>query len=229
MRFSEKLHPAEIPAFRGAVANKIGWQHDIFHNHTEEGRQINRYPLMQYKSIGGKAGIFCMGEGVDEIHHFFNQGTWKIQLSGRELNLEILNLELKQHTFQVWDKLFEYQIDNWLALNDKNYEEYTKLKFATEKIEMLENVMKGNMLSMAKSIGWTIEKDIRMKIADIGTPKFLPLKGVKLMAFSLPFYTNMSLPRNLGLGKGVSHGFGSIKNQKKSDINEPRKASEHAE
>ena len=63
--FDTTIEPYEIPAFRGAIAAKVGLEHEWFHNHNNEGlKQVpnhldayvesqqqyhNRYPLIQYK------------------------------------------------------------------------------------------------------------------------------------------------------------------------------------
>lgn len=54
--FDAKISPAEAPAFRGAVIEKVGIGQEIFHNHDngEGGKGCRyRYPLMQYKLTSG--------------------------------------------------------------------------------------------------------------------------------------------------------------------------------
>jgi hypothetical protein len=46
------LKPFQIPKFRGYIGN-IFKDCDLFHNHNNEGKLINRYPLIQYKIING--------------------------------------------------------------------------------------------------------------------------------------------------------------------------------
>ena len=48
--FDSNLQPYQLPAFRGAIARKVGIEHEWFHNHdNENGGFHNRYPLIQYK------------------------------------------------------------------------------------------------------------------------------------------------------------------------------------
>jgi hypothetical protein len=47
LRFTLPLTPAQIPVFRGAVAESAGWEHDLFHNHapSEVGPVASPPPL----------------------------------------------------------------------------------------------------------------------------------------------------------------------------------------
>ncbi len=214
IEFSGELKRYELPAFRAAIAKKAGHEHILFHNHTQNGLR-NKYPLIQYKQIYGKPAILCIEEGVDEIHHFFKQTSWEIKIGEQTQKLSIKNLNVNQFTMQVWDKLFSYSIINWLALNSKNYVEYQKLIGISDQLSFLENLLTSNILSFAKGISWTIEKNIEVKITEQTRTKQLKHKGVNLSAFDLKFSTNVFLPNYIGLGKGASFGFGTIKQIRK--------------
>lgn len=48
--FDTHLDPWDLPKFRGAIARKVGLEHEWFHNHdNENGGYHQRYPLIQYK------------------------------------------------------------------------------------------------------------------------------------------------------------------------------------
>jgi hypothetical protein len=46
VRFDGELAAHEVPAFRGAMAQKAGLEHSLFHNHTSEGYRYG-YPLIR--------------------------------------------------------------------------------------------------------------------------------------------------------------------------------------
>ncbi len=56
---------------------------------------------------------------------------------------------------QVDDKVQEYKLFNWLALNEK------KLKFSNKwkSVLFFKKRLKGNMLAFTKGIDWRIEKN----------------------------------------------------------------------
>ncbi len=209
--FNNELHPHEIPAFRGAVVKKVGREHVLFHNHLNDKEFINRYPCIQYKSLGGKPAIFCIEEGVDEMYKFFVKKDWNIELSNRILELKVDRLDLKQVNLQVWNKKFSYRISSWVALNPDNYLKYRQIPVESDKKAFLEKILVGNILSMAKGVGWNVDKPIVLEVKDLLREKLVVIKGVRITAFDLRFETNVYLPNHLGLGKSVSHGYGILR------------------
>lgn len=209
--FSPQIRAWEIPAFRGAVIAKTGREHILFHNHTENNGFRYSYPLIQYKRIGKQASVLCIKEGVDEIHRFFEQSNWDVNLNGNKMEMKIEQLDMNQYTMNVWDKTFDYSLMNWIALNSENYKKYMQLDVLSNKIEFLERILTGNILSFAKGIDWHIEKDTTVKILDIKHSNTLSLKRKKVLGFDLTFRSNVFLPNFIGLGKSVSIGFGTVK------------------
>ena len=47
-----------------------GRENTLFHNHLGKDYRFS-YPLIQYKRIRKKPHLFCIEDGVDEVHHFF--------------------------------------------------------------------------------------------------------------------------------------------------------------
>lgn len=208
--FETALEPDKVSAFRGAVIEKVGREHPAFHNHAGEEGFIYKYPVIQYKIIHNRPSFFCVGEGVDQIHHFFGLKSWDVVVHGEKLNMAIHKLDLNQCTLNVWDKKFNYTLRNWLALNAENYKTFQAITSLKEKTEFLEKKLTGNILSFAKGVGWHIEKQVQVEIQDIKGQKMIRYKGVPLMAFDVAFSTNVFLPNYLGLGKSASHGYGVV-------------------
>jgi hypothetical protein len=209
--FDTTIEAHEIAAFRGAIVEKVGRENIIFHNHLSNTEFVNNYPLIQYKRVGRKPSVFCLEQGVDEMYRFFVNKEWNMMMAGRELNMKVSSLNLKDYTLRLTPDIMKFRISNWLALNSENYAEFDKLSALSEKIEKLETILTGNILSFAKGINWTIDQQILLKLSLLSAPKVLKYKGVGLTGFDAEFSVNMFLPNYLGLGKGVSHGFGTIK------------------
>ena len=104
---------------------------------------------------------------------------------------------------------------NWLALNQDNYEKYLQLGDKLDELLFLENILKANILSFAKGVKWEVEKNISLRIDAVLSTKVVPYKQQKLVAFDIRFRTNAFLPDFVGLGKGVSLGFGTVSQIKK--------------
>lgn len=210
--FENEISAGLISSFRGAVISRVGLDKKVFHNHDGE-YYVYKYPVIQYKIIGQKASLYCIGNGVDEIHNFFGLRNWDINVQDKKLELKIDRLDLNNFNFNVWDKMFPYQIRNWLALNAENYKKYKQLSGMADRIQMLEKLLVGNILSFAKGVEWQIEKPVKVQIQELRGEKMVHYKGVPLMAFDVNFSSNVFLPNFLGLGKSASHGFGVVYNK----------------
>lgn len=209
--FDTELKSYEIPAFRGAVVEKVGQENIVFHNHLNNHSLIYRYPLIQYKQIDKRPALFCIDYGVDEIHKFFKKPDWSLKIGSRWLDMKIHRLLLNQFNMQVWESSFHYNIRNWIALNQDNYRKYQQIESEKERIALLERTLTANIISFAKGIEWNIEKEIKVSITLPVTIRPVSLKGKKVLGFNTGFTTNVFLPNYIGLGKSVSLGFGMVR------------------
>jgi len=208
--FDTEINSNEVNSFRSAVIEQAGREHNIFHNHASDSKSIFRYPLIQYKKIGKNPSIVCLGEGNDFIHHFFENKGQVIIINGKEHPVRVKKLYMNEFTMQVWDKLFRYKIDNWLPFNEKNYIEFQSISVDYEKNEFLNKILTGNLISMAKGIDWHVDKQIETEIQQVKKMQFVKYKNAHLMCFDVDFVSNVFIPNNIGLGKGVSRGFGVV-------------------
>lgn len=213
--FANDIGSAPVTSFRGAVIEKVGRENLLFHNHLSDDTFLYKYPLIQYKKIGVHPAIFCLDVGVDDIHKLFGQKNWTIDLKGTDVKLEVESLDLKTNTLSVNGHLHNYQLHRWQALNEENYKKYQALSSTVAKIQMLERILTGNILSFAKGIEWRIEEKIIVKISDLQNIHPSRMKDIKVSAFDVKFQCNVVMPDWMGLGKGTSTGFGVIKEIKK--------------
>lgn len=217
--FNHVIAFRDISAFRGAVIERSGREHLLFHNHRE-GNYRYAYPLIQYKRIGNRAGMVCLEEGVHEIHAFFQGGAAALRIGRREAEESVVErLHLDEVNFQVWDKMFHYRITNWLALKSENYAAYLAMPDEAERRRFLSTILRGNLLSMAKGIGWQVDREIRVELDHLGPLRLMTYKNTRLSAFDLRFRTNVWLPPYIGLGKGAALGFGMVQKDKQSQQN----------
>jgi len=214
IQFDEPIKGKDISRFRSAIIDKLENANELFHNHQEDGYRYS-YPLIQYKRINQKAAIVCLEDGVESIQEFFKQNDWKLNFGDSQVNFELKDLHMNQFNLQIWDRYFHYNIFKWLALNQKNYEKYMGLPGEEERLYFLGNILRGNIISFCKGIGFDAQKEIKVDIEEIIRSKVLPFKGIKLQAFDASFKTNMFLPEYIGLGKGVSRGYGIVRTNDK--------------
>lgn len=211
VQFDIPLKQREVPLFRGAVVAKVGREHDLFHNHIDANQYMHRYPLIQYKVLGGRASIVCLGEGTAEIHQLFEKQDWSLQIGEREEKMAIYSLELKQFELAWHEKMLAYRIHDWIGLNQANYAIYQTLPTEAEKTEFLEKRLIGHILGFAGAMDWHIDAPVQVRLLDDMRIQPVRLKDQKLMGFSATFLTNVFLPYHIGLGGKSALGFGTVK------------------
>ena len=105
--------------------------------------------------------------------------------------------------------MVEYKfLTPWLALNQDNYERFANSGI-DERTDILKKILTGNILSMAKGLGYWVEEPIEVLIKL--NPVKINYKNRKMIGFKGGFMTNFMIPNHLGLGKSVARGFGTVK------------------
>jgi hypothetical protein len=212
VRFDTPIDPWELPAFRGAVSHKAGLEHEHFHNHNNDtGGFHYRFPLIQYKQDHGKPLLVCLNEGIEGLHHFFSQPDWTLSLNGRAAPVRIAGLDVKQYTLGVWDRTFRYHIRQWIALNEDNYGTYIRLNSLLERIALLQQILRNQLVGFLHEFGVETERRLEVYVQNLKDERWIEYKRVKMKAFSLEFTANVALPDYLGVGKGCSVGWGVVK------------------
>ena len=215
-----EIHQNEIPLFRGAVIHNLGEHPNVyFHNHLDDDKFRYSYPLIQYKRLEKKAAIVCVEEGVDIIGQFLTEVNGTLTIGERQVTCNTGTILPARILVQTWQEMFSYHISRWLPLNSKNYQLYQTLEGVVEKTTFLENILKGNLLSMLKGLNIHLEKELVLKITDISEAYLLYNKGVKMMAFNADFNCNLSIPNNIGIGKNASIGCGIVHQMRKDTNN----------
>ena len=212
--FDSYLEPWEIPKFRGAMAHKVGLEHDWFHNHKTLDNPTSfhyRYPLIQYKLDKNHPMLICIDKGVEEAQRFFAQADWTLMIGNKRHQMHLKSLEIKQFSLQILQQKREYRIHNWLALNQENYNKYQELERLSEKLDFLEPILIGHILSFAEGVAWQVSSPIELCITDLLDTRWIEHKKVKRLAFNLHFKCNVFIPNFIGLGKSCSQGLGVIK------------------
>ena len=212
VRFDRPLATNELPFFRAAVIEKTARRESLFHNHRDDTRVIYRYPLIQYKTLAHhRAGIVCLGEGTDAIHALFRAGELDLRIGQRRDVFRVEDLHLQQFSPQLTSGPQAYRLTRYLPFNQQHYRRWCALADdPPAQLELLEANLRGNLLAFAKGIGWWIDGTVRVRIDRIHRRGQLRFKNQSLLGFDLTFRTNLVLPPAVGLGKGVSLGFGTL-------------------
>ena len=221
--FDTHIKPWEIKRFRGAIAHKVGLEHEWFHNHNNaNGGYHHRYPLIQYK-IDTKGRqmrpmLLCLDDCIEEAHHLFSQADWSVYLGHDKHHLKIARLHVDKINLNVWEQPFLYRLHKWRALNSDNFRDWQHTDRLAEKYAFLERMLSAHILSMARGVGWELDKRFEVRITKLLKEEWVSFKGVKVLAFTIEFKANVSLPDYIGLGAGVSEGFGTVRKQRMNNV-----------
>lgn len=209
--FSEDIQAYDIPKFRAAVIEKSNRQSDLFHNHQDKDTVLYRYPLIQYKVTNRKASLICLNEATEDIHYLLKQRNFEFRIGREFVEYAIDDVRLKYEIIEVTNKFYNYNILNWLGLNQDNFKIYQQIDSYVDKVRFLEELLEKHILIFMEAMGCQYPEDVRVTIKDIKGEKYIEYKNVFHLTFTLNFRCNLNILNYIGLGKGVSVGFGIIK------------------
>ncbi len=209
LSFQQPLEKSAMRFFKRAMDAKI--QAAGLGDLQSGSSKPHYYPLIQYQHQRGCPQILAIGQGLHQLQAVFKQQEvlhleWKGQT--QVFNLE--TVDLKQCRPQMQQEHLNYEIQDWIALNPANYKAFKKIRDPQAQQAFLENKLKAHLLAFAKGIDWHVEAQIELNIHKIPNVKTVLHRSATVLAFHVQFSCNMLLPDGIGLGKGVSFGFGSI-------------------
>lgn len=205
-----KLQTRDAHKLRGYFGNLFKEYSPLLHNHYDNGSFRHRYPLVQYKILNGIPSLVAVEEGAELLTRLFLKIT-QLQIDGYVHEVNAKNIASGHEMIGYTDELKEYKFETlWMALNQENYRKYLTLN-QIEQAAMLNKILIGHVLSFYKQMGLFLEGNHRLLAKTKVQVKSTRFKEQKMVAFSGNFLVNALLPENIGLGKAVSRGFGTIK------------------
>ena len=198
---------ANASKVRGFLGNQFS-EYIILHNHYGGENFLYSYPLVQYTVFDDTIHILGIDEGAKILKYIAPE------INSFSLDKEYIVEEKTIHEKEVdikpssEEKHYKF-ITPWLGLNNKNYPKYMGLKTWKEKKELINKILVGNILSMSKGLGIIVNKKLYAKTHF--KEQIVDFKSLKMNAFTGEFKIHYDMPDYFGLGKGVSHGFGCVK------------------
>ncbi|RKX94363.1 MAG: hypothetical protein DRP84_07150 [Spirochaetes bacterium] len=209
LTIDSNLNKSDAEKIRGYFGN-LFWDNLYAHQHKPDGSFIYQYPRIQYKIIDASCLLIGFKEGSEIIKKTFHD-LMSINIDGRWKEILSKGLESYATSFFLTSQLISYSfLTPWLALNEENYKKYLQLKNWQQKKDLLSKILIGNLLSISKSLGYTVPEPIKADIQYIREVK-TSLKGTPMIGFLGTFLVNFQIPDYWGIGKSVSRGFGTVK------------------
>jgi hypothetical protein len=208
IRFSRPLWPHEATLLRGyfgsAFADEV-----LLHHHHADGCLHYDYPRVQSKVLNKTAHLIGLGEGCAVVMRLWAEVD-QARIGTEELPVLESGLTRRRELLGETDEPVTYRFRTpWLGLNQDNHRRYESLGDVGERKALLERVLVGNCLSLAKSLGHRVRAHLSADASGL-QPVRARLKGVPMLAFRGTFRINFLLPARLGIGKSVSRGFGTV-------------------
>lgn len=177
----------------------------LLHHHGDGGRFRYSMPDVRFLVIDKTPCLVGLRDGMDMVE-VVAKGTKTLKAGRKSYTVTGHDFIEDRMELGIGPGLNQYTSRSpWLALNQKNT---TKFFAADEKENetLLESILTGNFLSLAKNMEITIRGRVLVKLLAFAAKKVItpnPMRG-----FEVSFVSNMLLPEFLGLGKMVSKGFG---------------------
>jgi len=171
-------------------------------------RQKFLYPRVQVKILNEQIYIVGINEGVDSIKAIAKKMDF---LDFGNITFQILDNEIEEHQnrFQPVTKLIRYRfVTPWVALNQTTGYRYRNLNNA-DRVNFLNRLLGQNIVFMAREMGMELEENIFTKVT---LSSLFPrqVDENNWGAFDGEFRANFVLPNYLGIGNGITRGYGTL-------------------
>lgn len=213
LHFDLALHPGQIRAFRAAISELVGFQHEGFHHHREIAGASHyhwSYPLIQYRISKGQVKMTGINTGAAAIKKYLlpRLGT-TLHLMGKEYALSDYRVRERTVNIHLLPKFQTYRLRHWIALNPRNYRQWKKDK-PEARLDLLSRALTGHLRAMGEGLALPESKTIQAKVIAVEGFGQVNWKAIPLLEFRVQFCANVQLPPNLQLGRLCSYGFGQV-------------------
>lgn len=209
---TDRLVREDASHLRGYIGNRFKGN-ILLHQHPDDGEILYAYPRVQYKIIDGNPLIIALEDGVEAVRDILG-ALDRLELSKSVYRVESVSTTEREVEVGASREPLDYEfITSWLALNQRNYEKYRGTESWALRKALLNSVLVGNILSFSKAFGYYVKPVLRVR--SILNEERVRFKGLNVIGFKGRFSIGFRLPDLIGLGKGASQGFGTIKLRKR--------------
>ena len=208
LKFARPLSAGEATHLRGYFGRAFTGE-VLLHNHNPDGGLRYEYPRVQFKVIDRTAHLIGIAEGADLVTKLWFEVD-RAALSGESLPILESTLNRRRESLGEVAESVAYRLHTpWLGLNQENFRAYELAKDSGHRCALLERILVGNCLALAKAFGHHVRARLTADASRL-RPHMAHLKGVAMLAFVGIFRVNFLIPDRAGIGKSVSRGFGTV-------------------
>lgn len=171
-------------------------------------RELFLYPRVQVKILNEQIYFVGIKEGVEPIQSIVE--TLKVMNFGNiTFEVEGFEVELEENRFMPSTRMIRYKfLTPWVALNEMNLMKY-KYMYGDERLKLLTRLLTQNIVFLAKEMGLELQSKIYSKLNLESLYPRLVDDG-QMGSFQGEFRSNFVLPNFLGVGNGITKGYGVL-------------------
>ena len=170
------------------------------------------YPRVQVKILNEKIYFLGIAEGVSAVRSLIDNFK---SLDFGNITFKIKDIIIDENgLFEQTDHINKYKfITPWLALNRANTKKFSKTS-TSQKRKFLCELLTRNLIFLTSEFKIDFDEKILtdIELEDKSLSSFNENRDV---GFEGSFLTNFLLPDFIGLGNGITRGYGSIKHEQK--------------
>ena len=166
------------------------------------------YPRVQVKILNEQIYIIGIKEGVEPVLSIPDK-IKELDFGNITFAINDFKEETLKQQFALSGTVVRYSfLTSWAALNYVTGKKYRSISFK-RKSSYLNKLLGINLMFLAKEMGVSIDKGIYTKLE---IPNLHPksIDDNKWKSFKGDFKTNIILPNYIGLGNGITRGYGTI-------------------
>ncbi len=170
------------------------------------------YPRVQVKILNEKIYFLGIAEGVSAVRSLIDNFK---SLDFGNITFKIKDIIIDENgLFEQTDHINKYKfITPWVALNRTNIKKFSKTS-TSQKRKFLCELLTRNLIFLTSEFKINVDEKILtdIELEDKSLSSFNENRDV---GFEGSFLTNFLLPDFIGLGNGITRGYGSIKHKQK--------------
>ena len=173
------------------------------------------YPRVQVKILNEQIYLVGINEGVDSLLALIEKFN-TLDFGNITFQVNDVNIDEKSDILSPSNQPVKYRfISPWVALNPATKKRYKDLN-NSGRIKYLSQLLTHNILFLGKEMGIAIDTKVYtwLTLSSL-SPK--PVGEKNWGSFTGGFKTNFILPNYIGLGNGITRGFGTIYGLSDSD------------
>lgn len=210
MLFDHGIQPEEVPSFRRVMVRYMNNDTNPKADVCKKGESESQYPLAQYKILCGRPVIVALGNAIPRVDSLLSRSSFSSLLGVRKVDMKIEKVECHQYQPRIQASPRHYSMNHYVFSDHDSGNGEGALLPLKDQTHYIEGLLKKDILTFFKSIGYHGEKELKIIITDKVFPERINYKGEIVQVLDFHFISNILLPDGIGLGKHSDIGFGTI-------------------